>query len=204
MVKSTKTQCLRERMHADIKRCKQTTLSNLAEDQKTKTPIVTAPEQKKQIEIIEIDTSTRENELSLKIGFRLLPSRTAFSKVTSELYFDKQKINSLCLRVLQGPLATNESEYSTVLDMRGIEAGQHMLGVEIDELWGSGEKLAAVSKELAIEYIPLRREDRLVRVPIVKSVEGTDLAIVSDIEKGIYREMAENIRKELVSKRDEW
>jgi hypothetical protein len=41
-------------------------------------------------------------------------------------------------------------------------------------------------------------------MPIVKSIAGTDLAIASDSEKDIYREIEESIKKELVSKRDEW
>jgi hypothetical protein len=72
------------------------------------------------------------------------------------------------------------------------------------ELWSSGEKLACVSKEVAIEYVPAKREDRFIKVPIVKSVAGADLAVVSDSEKDIYREIEANMKKELASKRDEW
>jgi hypothetical protein len=50
----------------------------------------------------------------------------------------------------------------------------------------------------------LKREDRLIRVPIIKSVVGADLAIVSDSEKNICREIEENLKKEEISKRDEW
>jgi hypothetical protein len=38
----------------------------------------------------------------------------------------------------------------------------------------------------------------------VKSIAGTDLAIASASEKSIYREIEESIKKELISKRDEW
>ena len=44
----------------------------------------------------------------------------------------------------------------------------------------------------------------MVRVPIVKSIEGTDLAIVSDTEKKIYRQMEEEMKKQETSGRDEW
>ena len=48
------------------------------------------------------------------------------------------------------------------------------------------------------------REDRLVRIPIIKSVAGADLATVSDGEKNIYREIEENMKKEENSRRDDW
>jgi hypothetical protein len=204
MVRSTKSQRLREKIRADVKHSKQATLGTLPETRKAEPTKAAVPEQKKQIQITEIGTTTREDELVLKIGFRLLPSRTVFSRVTSDLYFDEEKIDSLRLRVLQGPLATDASEFSSVLDMTGIGKGQHILRVEMYELWSSGEKLTSTSKEVTVEYVPLRREDRLVRVPIVKSSAGADLAIISDTEKNIYREIEKEMKKESVSRRDNW
>jgi hypothetical protein len=204
MVKSTKTQRLREKIRADVKHSKQTTLDTQPEPHKTEPAKAVVPEQKKQIEITEISTTTREDELVLKVGFRLLPSRTAFSRVTSDLYFDDEKIDSLRLRVLQGPLATDASEFSSVLDMTGIGKGQHTIRVEMTELWLSEEKLANTSKEVNIDYVPLRKEDRLVRVPIVKSTAGADLAIISDSEKNIYREIEKEMKRESDSQRDYW
>jgi hypothetical protein len=204
MVKSTKTQRLREKMREDIKHSKQTTLGTIPEIHRAEPAKAAVPEQKKQIEIIEISTNTREDELVLKIGFKLLPSRTAFSRVNLDLYFDQRKIDSLCLRVLQGPLATDASEFSSVLDMTGIGKGQHILRVEMYELWDSGEKLAHASKEMTVEYVPLRREDRLIKVPIIKNVAGADLAIISDTEKNIYREIEKEMKEESVSRRDNW
>jgi hypothetical protein len=204
MGKSTKTQRLRERMRAEVKHSKQTTLGTLPEPRKAEPTKTGAPAQKKQIEITEIGTSTREDELVLKVGFKLLPSRTAFSRVTADLYFDGQKIDSLRLRVLQGPLATDDLEFSSVLDMAGIEQGPHTLRVEMYELWSSQEKLTCTSKEATVEYVPLKREDRFVRVPIVKTVAGADLEIISDTQKNIYREIEEEMKKESFSKRDHW
>jgi hypothetical protein len=140
MVRSTKTQRLREKIRADVKHSKQTTLGTRPELHRTQPAKAAVPEQKKQIEITDISTTTREDELVLKIGFRLLPSRTAFSRIPSDLYFDEEKIDSLRLRVLQGPLATYASEFSSVLDMTGLEEGQHTIRVEMYELWSSEEK----------------------------------------------------------------
>jgi hypothetical protein len=204
MVNSTKTQRLREKIREDIKHSKQTTLGTLPEMRRAKPAKASVPEQKKQIEITEISTDTRENELVLKIGFKLLPSRTAFSRLTLDLYFDQRKIDSLSLRVLQGPLATDASEFSSVLDMTGIGKGQHILRAEMYELWDSAEKLIHASKEVAIEYVPLRREDRLIKVPIIKNVAGAHLAIVSDTQKDIYREIEDDMKRESFSRRDNW
>jgi len=204
MVKPTKTQRIREKIRADVKYSKQTTLENQPEAHKTEPAKKTAPTQQKQIEITQINTTTREDELVLEIGFRLLPSRTAFSRVTADLYFDGEKIDSLRLRILQGPLATDSLEFSSVLDITGIDKGQHTIKVEMYELWGSRETLTNTSKEVTVEYVPLKREDRLIKVPIIKSIAGANLAIISDTEKNIYREIEEGMKKEANSKRDTW
>jgi hypothetical protein len=204
MVKSTKTQRLREKIRSDVKHSKQATLDTPSESHRARPAKTVVPEQKKQIEITEISTATREDELILKIAFKLSPSRTAFSRLTSDLYFDEEKIDSLRLRVLQGPLATDASEFSSVLDMTGIGKGQHTIRVEMYELWSSREKLTSTSKEATIQYVPIRREDRLVKVPTVKSAAGEDLAIISDTEKNIYREIEKEMKRESDSKRDYW
>jgi hypothetical protein len=204
MVKQTKSQRLREKMQIDIKHSKQTTLGSLPEARKVVPLKKPAPEQKRQIEIFEITTSTREEELALKVGFRLRPSRNVFSRVTSDLFFDEQKIESLHLRILQGPLATDDSEFSFVLDMTGIPEGKHTLRVEMYELWDSDEKLTAISKQISIDYAPLKREDRLIRVPIIKSTAGANLDIISDTQKNIYHKIDEEMKRESVGRRDYW
>jgi hypothetical protein len=88
--------------------------------------------------------------------------------------------------------------------MTGIAQGQHTLRVEMYELWSSGERLTSVSKEVTINYIPVRREDRLISIPIIKSIAGADLAIVTDSEKNIYREIEKDMKEESESRRDHW
>jgi len=199
MARSTKTQRLREKVQAEVRRSKQSTLLDSPEPPKAE-----APRQKKQIEITEMTVSTREDELELKVGFKLMPSRTAFSRVTADLYFDEQKIDSLRLRIMQGPLATDESEFSSVMDMTGIPAGRHMFRVEVYELWSSAEKLTEASKEAVVDYVPVKREDRLISVPIVKRSAGADFEVVSDSEKAVYREIEEDLKRESDSRRDHW
>jgi hypothetical protein len=204
MGKSTKTRRLREKMRAAAKQSKQTKLDSTPEVPR-KAPVKVAKSTlQRQIMITEIGTVTKEDELILKVDFKLLPSKKAFSKIKLDLHFDKQKLNAFYVSIPQGPLARNDFELTPVLDMKGISAGSHTIKIEMYEIWPSGEKLAYASKEAAVEYVPLRREDRLIKIPIVKSVAGADLAVVSDAEKDIYREMEENRKKELISRRDEW
>ena len=124
--------------------------------------------------------------------------------MTSDLYFDELEIDSLRLRILQGPLATEESEFSAALDMTGIVAGKHSLRIELYEVWDSGERLTSASKEATIEYVPVKREDRLIRVPTIKSAAGAGLEILSDTEKSIYEEIESEMRRESDSRRDYW
>ena len=72
------------------------------------------------------------------------------------------------------------------------------------ELWGSGEKLSQTSRELTVDYVPQIRESRFVKVPIVKSVAGTGLVVVSESEKNIYCEIEKTTKKEYIGKRDDW
>lgn len=187
-----------------LKPFKQLTLDSLPNAPKKEPAETPASTHKKQIIITEIASVTKEDELALKIGFKLLPSKTAFSKVQSNLWFDDQQISSVSISIPQSPLATDEFELTPVLDMKGITAGSHTIKVEMYELWASGEKLNYTSKEVTVEYIPKSIEDRLIKVPIVKRIAGTGLAVVSDSDKSIYREIEENKKKELASKRDGW
>jgi hypothetical protein len=202
--KLTKTRNSREKMRAAARQPKQATLDNLPSVPQKESVKAVESEPKKQIIITEISTVTKEDELALKIGFKLLPSKTAFSKVKSNLWFDDQQISSVSISIPQSPLASNAFEINPVLDMKGITAGSHTIKVEMHELWASGEKLNYTSKEVTVEYIPKSREDRLIKVPIVKSIAGTGLAVVSDSDKSIYHEIEETMKKELVSRRDEW
>jgi hypothetical protein len=158
----------------------------------------------KRIVITEIGVSTKEDELALKVSFKLFPSKTAFSKVQSDLLFDNQKINSVSIRIPQGALAADEFELTPVLDMKGIPAGAHVIKVEMYELWSSGEKFSQVGKEVTVDYVPQTRESKYVKIPSVKSIAGTDLMVVSESEKNIYRDIEETMKKENSSKRDSW
>ncbi|MCJ7763336.1 hypothetical protein MUP38_07795, partial [Candidatus Bathyarchaeota archaeon] len=86
-----------------LKPFKQLTLDSLPNPPKKEPTEAPSSIQKKQIIITEIVAVTEEDELALKIGFKLLPSKTAFSKVKSSLWFDDQQISSVSISIPQSP-----------------------------------------------------------------------------------------------------
>ncbi len=188
----------------NLKAPRQLTLDNLPNAPIKESNKATISIQEKQIVITEIGGITREDELALKVGFKLFPSRTAFSKLKSDLWFDNQQISSVLIRIPQSPLAGDDFELTPVLDMKGINAGSHSIKVEMYEPWSNGEKLSFTQKEVTVEYVPQTRASRLIEIPIVKNFGGGDLAVVSESDKNIYREIEETMKKESVTKRDEW
>jgi hypothetical protein len=204
MNRSSKKDRLREKTRVDIEQSKQTTFNNLPQKPDKET-IKPASQTQKRIEIFEVSTEIREDELKLKVWFRLLPSKTVFSRITAELYFDQHHFHTVPLKILPSSLTKDDLEFNRVLEMTGIAAGSHTIKVEMYELWGSDEKLASASKEVTVEYVPVRREDRhLIKVPFVKSEARADVAIVTEAQKSIYRETEEDMKKEQMSKRDDW
>src|SRR5665647_1578533 len=107
------------------KASKQLTLDRLPNAPTKESDKASACIQEKQIIITEIGTLTKEDELALKIAFKLLPSKTAFSRVKADLWFNGQQISSVIIGIPQGPLAQDEFELTPVLDMKGIAAGPH-------------------------------------------------------------------------------
>jgi len=163
-----------------------------------------APKAPKEIAITELKTETGIDELTLKVAFKLCPSRMFFSKVKTDLLFNNELANSVVHRIPQGPLATDEYVYTAVLDMKGIPAGTHSVKVEMHEQGEANQKLCQTSKEGEVDYVPQTRQSGLVRIPTVKTVAGSDLAVSSQTDKAIYVEIEKTAKKEYTSKRDEW
>jgi len=186
----------------NLKLSKQLTLDKLAVVTKESTNAVKVSE--KQIVITEIITSIKVAEIALNVAFKFVPSKTVFSKIQFDLFFNNQQIGSKSIRILQGPLANDIFELTPVLDMKGIPAGTYTLKVEMYELWSTGERFSQAKKESTVDYMPQTRESKFVRVPIVKSVAGTDLFVISESEKSIYSEIEKTIKKEQLSNRDDW
>jgi hypothetical protein len=199
----TKNQQRREMMKANVERAKQLTLDdmsfqfNVARTEDTIKP-------SKAIIINRICEATKEDELELKVDFSLLPSKVSFSKVNLDLYFQGTLLKSASLIIPQSQLLNDNFEYPRILEMKGVAAGEYLIRVEMYEPWSSGEKLNFASKEITVQYVPHSRSERLVRIPTVKSVAGADLTVVSSTAKDIYREIEQDLKKESISKRDEW
>jgi hypothetical protein len=203
MVKLSKNQQKREIIAADVKKAKQSTLEDLSfQFNIERSKEATKPS--KAIVIDRIAETTKEDELALKVEFSLLPSKASFSKITLDLYFQEQLLNSTSLSIPQSSLLGESLEFPQFLDMKGIVAGEYLIRVEMYELWSSGEKLNFAAKEIAVQYVPQTREARYVKIPTLKSVAGTDLRVVSCTEKNIYRDIEQDQKQEAISKRDEW
>ncbi len=158
----------------------------------------------KQIIITQMEAQTREYELTLKIAFKIQPSKTVFSRVKADLLFNGKLVDSVVLRILQGSLATDECEYISVLDMKGIAKGTYALKSELYEQGQSAERNCETSKEITLEYVPQTREERLIKIPSVKSTAGADLTVATKADTEIIDEIEDKLRKEQLSRRDNW
>ena len=121
------------------------------------------------------------------------------------MFFDNEKLpNSAIITIPEGPLAADDFELTPVLDMKGINAGHHSIRVEMYELWNAETKLSFGSKEVVVDYVPQTKESRLIRITFVKSFGGEDLEVVSIADKNIFHEVEDSMKRESISKRDEW
>ena len=202
-VRLSKSQQKREIVSVDVKEMKQSTLEDLSFQfniDRNKESIKST----KEIVINSVFETTKEGELDFKVEFSLLPSKASFSKVNLDLYFQEQLLNSTTISIPQSNLLNDTSEFPIILDMKGIVAGEYLFRVEMYEPWSSGEKLNFTSKEIAVQYVPKTREERLVKIPTVKSVAGTDLTVVLSSAKDIYREIEKDQKQQAMSRRNEW
>jgi len=191
-------------MSAGVKKSKQSTLDNVYFQ--FKIPRTKEPGKPRKEIIINYVASTpkEEDELELKTGFSLLPSKDSFSKINLDLFFEEHLLNSVTLLIPQSSLLNDSFEYPQILDMKGIGEGNYRIRVEMYEPWSSDEKLNFTFKETTVKYTSRKRELRLVKIPKVRSVAGTDLTVVSPDAKNIYHEIEQDLKKESLSKRDEW
>ncbi len=203
MVRLSKNQQKREIISVNVKQKKQSTLEDLSFQfniNRNKEPIKST----KEIVINSVSETTKEDELAFKVDFSLLPSKASFSKVNLDLYFQEHLLNSTTISIPQSTLLNDTFEFLLIVDMKGIGAEEYLFRVEMYEMWSSGEKLNFTSKEMAVQYVQKTREERLVKIPTVKSVAGTDLTVVTSSAKNIYREIEQDQKQEEISKRDDW
>ena len=199
MVRLSKNQQKREIISVDVKQMKQSTLEDLSFQfniNRNKETIKST----KEIVINSVSETTQEDELAFKVEFSLLPSKASFSKVNLDLYFQEHLLNSTAISIPQSNLLNDNFEFLVIVDMKGIGAEEYLFRVEMYEPWSSGEKLNFTSKEIVVQYVPQTREGRLVKIPTVKSVAGTDLTVVTSSAKEIYREIEQDQKQQEISK----
>ena len=199
----TKNQHRRELMKANVEHAKQSTLDSLSfQFDISRAKEATKPT--KEIVINGISDITKEDELEVRVEFSLMPSKAFFSKANLDLFFQETLLKSASLIIPTSQLLNDSFEFREVLEMKGVAAGEYLVRVEMYEPWSSGEKLNFTAKEVTVHYVPQTRAERFVKIPTVKSVAGADLTVVSSSAKDIYREIEEDLKKESISKRDEW
>ncbi len=192
-------QRLRDKTLVDVKKSKQSTFDRLPQRK-----ISPASSQiQKSIVIAQLGHTIKEDELELSITFRLLPSKNVFSNLMLELFFDNDKLGPHLINIPPSQLLGDELEFPIMLDMKGITPGPHTIKAEIYELWNTNEKLTSTSKYVIVQYSPARKEDRYVKVPIVKKIDGAFRIILPD-EKQLYQELGKSQQQELNTKRDQW
>ncbi|MDR2707700.1 MAG: hypothetical protein LBB87_03005 [Nitrososphaerota archaeon] len=189
-------------MPKTAKQLKQLTIDNLPATPTTTQDTKTKPIIQKQICITKMENTTGIDELTLKTNFKLEPSHQAFSKIKAELYFENTHIDTVTIQILQGSLATNELEYSWVIDTKGIAEGTYRLKIEMYEHWPSNEKLYQTTQEITINYIPQTRQSRLIKIPFIKKITSTNIAIITNQEKQIYKDLEKTAKKEPTSQQN--
>ncbi len=202
MPKLSRNQTEREKMKVNVHKNRQYRLDDVSFQFNIQKIDGSKPE--KAILITHISNLIKEDELELKVEFTLSPSKESFSKVFLDLFFENQKLSSTPLIISQSVLFSDNLVYKQVVDMSGVEAGSYLFRVEMYELWDNSEKLNFVTKQITLEYVPKRRQDRLVKVPTVKTVPGDALVVDSSETKSIFQKISRTQREESESKRDSW
>jgi hypothetical protein len=194
---SLKKQRSREKTLTDIKKAKQATFDKYP--QQKSEPLAKI---EKSITIAQLAYVIKEDELALTIAFRLYPSKNHFFNLMLQLYFDDHKLDEHLIALPPSKLLGDELEFPVALDMKGIIPGPHAIKVELSERLITGEVLASVSKYIIAQYKPIKKEDRYIKIPIVKKIEGAFRIILPE-EQELYRNLEESKRQELKSQRDE-
>ena len=158
------------------------------------------PRKQKQIIINRIETITKYDEMTITVEFKLIPSKTVFSKLKSTLWFDDQEVKSALIEIPQKFGFSDEFKLKSELDMRGINAGSHSIKVEFQDLFS----LSSASKEETIEYVPIDKKAGYRKIPLTKKISGNDFDVVSISDREIYLDIERTKKDELKSKQDKW
>ncbi len=155
----------------------------------------------KQIIINSLESVTKyDDEIVLTVEFKLVPSKTVFSKLRSTLWFDDQELKTDLLTIPQSLGDTDEFQLNQKFDMKGISAGVHTIKAGLCDVFYP----CSAIKEERIDYVPLDRKSAYRKIPTAKKIAGEDFTIVSSSDKEIYNDIDKARKNELDSKRDKW
>lgn len=166
--------------------------------------IENVPSHKRQIILTKIYLENHVNESTLKVDFKLLPNKSFFSKIKSDLWFDKKRVQSVLFDIMHSFGSTDEFSLKVTLDPNGITPGLHLVKVEMKEVSSLRKKQIDVVKEIMVDFERQIRKSRLRKIKLVKKVEGQGIVIISNKDKDIIGIIRANKKNDLLSKRDTW
>jgi len=156
----------------------------------------------KEITITELNATVKADDLVLNAKFRLRPSKRIFSRIKADLHFDGHHVKSFYLGIPYYFARQEEFPLRSILSLEEISAGAHTIKLEMLGLWPSAGP--SDIRETTIEYQPFVKTPMARAIPIIKKIEGPDIAVVTDEAKKLYREMRERWKKELMARRERW
>ena len=166
--------------------------------------VKTLVKHQKQIVITKVYLETKHEEPTLKVEFKLLPNKTFFSKIKSDLWFDKKRVKSFLFDILHSFGSTDEFYLTVTIDPNGISPGLHFVKVEMNELSSVEKEQVYALKEINVEYQQENRKARLRKNPLFKKVEGQGIVIISRKENDVTKLIGVNMKRDSLSKRDTW
>lgn len=156
----------------------------------------------KSVEIIELNTTVKIDDLIINAKFKLAPSRRIFSRIKADLYFDGKLVKTFYLGIPYYFTRYEEFPLKAILNLEEINPGSHTIELKMAGLWPYAGP--SDSREAIFEYQPLATAIRVREIPKIKKIEGPDIAVLTSESKKLYEEMKERWKKEVISRRERW
>jgi hypothetical protein len=156
----------------------------------------------KELSITEFNTIIKKQKLTLDFKFKLAPSKRLFSRLRADLYFDGKCIKSLYVGIPYYLASKGEFPIRSILDLKQIIKGTHIVRVEISGLWSSAGP--SDFREVAIEYQPVVRKSAVRAYPTFSRIEVPNTMIIADDAKLLYENLRESWKRELTTRRDRY
>jgi len=115
----------------------------------------------KKIVITKVYLETKNEEPTLKVEFKLLPNKTFFSKIKSDLWFDKKQVKIFLFDILHSFGSTDEFYLKVTIDPNGISPDLHLVKVEMNDLWSFKKEQVYAIQEITVEYQQENRKKKI-------------------------------------------